>query len=101
MFSSAHSVKVEPKFKTWKDVPDSMVPTTSARDPGNPLYRHPRWIKLKKQQIWAQQINRPVYLLFTRDKYLLGGMIITMVILQVYLYYLVFKEEYEAVSRVT
>lgn len=96
--SSAHVAKSEPKFKTWKDVPDSMVPIPT-RDPDNPIYRSPNWMRLKKKQIWASQINRPVYLLFDIDKYIIGALLIAMCIIQGYLYYDFIKEEVEAVSR--
>lgn len=61
-------------WKSWKDVPDHLVPTYSLRDPNNAVYSDPRYIAIKKKQIWAQtRMDLPSYLMFgTRDKVVLG-----------------------------
>jgi hypothetical protein len=61
---SGHSASSEaPKYKRWQDVPDSLIPKTSKRDPENPIYSHPRYINYRKKQIFYQQEDGiPVYL---------------------------------------
>jgi len=41
----------------WKEVPMELVDMLNAanRDPTNPIYRHPRYINLRKKQIFFQQ----------------------------------------------
>ncbi len=41
-------------WKSWTDIPDSMIPTTSRRDPNNKIYSTKTYINLRKQQIWFQ-----------------------------------------------
>ena len=87
-------------WKSWKDVPDSLVPTYSLRDPNNTVYSDPRYIALKKKQIWAQsRMDVPSYLLFgTRDKAALIALYVIMAALAgktFYEYYLdIYKQYY-------
>lgn len=67
------SIKFEgwEKWKSWKDVPDHLIPTSSWRDPDNPIYAHPKYVKMRKQQLFAQRpCGLPVYLRTTEDRYL-------------------------------
>ena len=41
-------------WKSWRDIPDSMIPTTSKRDPDNPIYKTRKYVNYRKQQIWFQ-----------------------------------------------
>lgn len=43
------------KWRTWRDVPDSLIPTTSWRDPDNPVYQSQKFINLRKKQIFYQR----------------------------------------------
>ena len=59
------------KWKTWRDVPDHLIPTSSWRDPDNPIYAHPKYIKMRKMQLfWQRPCDLPVYLRSTADRYL-------------------------------
>ncbi|RWS23353.1 hypothetical protein B4U80_13397 [Leptotrombidium deliense] len=50
-------------YKRWQDIPDSMIPTTSKRDPHNTIYRTRDYINFRKQQIFFQQKDGiPIYL---------------------------------------
>ncbi|XP_054156826.1 uncharacterized protein LOC128955202 [Oppia nitens] len=50
-------------WKSWRDIPDSMIPTTSKRDPNNPIYGTRKYVDYRKQCIWYQINNGvPVYL---------------------------------------
>ena len=50
-------------WKSWRDVPDDLIPKTSWRDPDNPVYSHPTFIANRKKQIWFQRpCGLPVYL---------------------------------------
>ena len=70
--SSHHHIEI-PKawagsenWTSWKDVPDEWIPTTSKRDPDNLIYAEPRYIALRKKQVFAQRPSArdtPVYLL--------------------------------------
>lgn len=54
-------------WKSWKDVPDEWIPKTSKIDPENPIYADPKYIKIRKKQVWAQRPGAqdiPVYLMF-------------------------------------
>ena len=64
-------------WKSWKDVPDYLIATSSKRDPNNPIYSNPQYIKLRKQQIWMQLPNGvPVWLrMGTRDYVMYYGII--------------------------
>jgi hypothetical protein len=58
-------------WKTWKDVPDELIPKSSWRDPDNPIYAHPTYIKFRKQQLFYQRpCGLPVYLRSTGDRYM-------------------------------
>jgi hypothetical protein len=41
-------------WKSWRDIPDSMIPTTSKRDPDNPIYGTRTYVDYRKKQIWFQ-----------------------------------------------
>lgn len=47
-------------WKSWRDIPDSMIPTTSKRDPNNPIYGTRKYVDYRKQQIWFQVLY-PTY----------------------------------------
>jgi len=57
-------------WNTYKDVPDHLVRTSSQRDPNNPVYSNPTYIRLRKKQIfYSRPSDLPVYLLGgQRDK---------------------------------
>lgn len=69
--SSSHSHVHVPKgwegykeWKSWKDVPDTLIPTSSKRDPENPVYSNPKYIAFRKKQIYfSRPVDLPVYLL--------------------------------------
>ena len=44
-------------WKSWQDIPDSMIPTTSKIDPDNDIYKERHYINLRKKQIWYQVIE--------------------------------------------
>lgn len=41
-------------WTSWKDIPDSIIPTTSTIDPDNDIYKERHYINLRKKQIWYQ-----------------------------------------------
>jgi hypothetical protein len=50
-------------WKSWRDIPDSLIPTSSKRDPNNKIYGTRAYINLRKQQIWMQAMdNTFIYL---------------------------------------
>ena len=64
-----HGPYISPKFKgwenwkTWRDVPDELIPKTSWRDPDNPIYSSQKFINLRKKQIFYQRpCDLPLYL---------------------------------------
>lgn len=87
-------------WKSWKDVPDHLVPKHSLRDPNNTIYQHPKFIELRKRQIWAQRpVDVPSYLMFgTRDKVLVASLYLAIAVIGAktfYEYYLdIYKQYY-------
>ncbi|CAG2104236.1 unnamed protein product [Medioppia subpectinata] len=65
-------------WQSWRDIPDSMIPTSSRRDPNNPIYGTRRYVNFRKKQIWSQiPDGTPVYLKFgAADKVLYYGLIV-------------------------
>ena len=41
-------------WKSWKDIPDEMIPKTSPIDIDNEIYKTKQYINLRKKQIWYQ-----------------------------------------------
>lgn len=78
-------------WKSWKDVPDDWIPKTSKRDPDNMIYSDPRYIKLRKKQVWAQRptaADTPVYLLNgTPDKIMFYGLVASTFFFLLYAFY--------------
>ena len=66
------------KWKSWKDVPDHLIPRTSWRDPDNPVYAHPQFVKMRKQQLFMQRpCDLPIYLRNgDRDRYLYAVIVV-------------------------
>lgn len=87
-------------WKSWKDVPDDRIPKSSWRDPDNPIYSHPRYIKYRKQCLFVQRpCGLPIYLREGRNDYIryygIVTVIIVLCILQCYDYYdLIYKKYY-------
>lgn len=62
---------LKPKYTSIHDIPDELVPTTSWRDPDNPVYRTRRFVNLRKKQIlYAQDPHAPSYLKTKENRYL-------------------------------
>lgn len=58
-----HGAVKKTKYFSIDEIPDSMVATSSKRDPDNQLYKTRRWVNFKKKQIlFAQQDGIPNYL---------------------------------------
>ncbi|RWS12538.1 hypothetical protein B4U79_17444 [Dinothrombium tinctorium] len=67
-------------FKSWKEIPDELIPTTSKRDPHNAIYRHPKYIAFRKKQIFFQQDDGvPLYFREGLKDYILFYSIIVLV----------------------
>ncbi|CAG2173628.1 unnamed protein product [Oppiella nova] len=86
---SAHPNPNPHGWKSWRDIPDSMIPTTSKRDPNNPIYGTRKYVDYRKQQIWFQIPDGvPVFLKGgTTDKVLYYGLwvaVTTLVLVNAY-----------------
>lgn len=70
----AHGQLKKTKYFSIDEIPDSLIPTESKRDPGNPVYQTRRWVNFKKKQIlFQQQDGVPRHLRTPFNRYLYYG----------------------------
>lgn len=84
-------------WKTWKDVPDSLIPMNSKRDPENAIYSNQTYINLRKKQIFFRRpVDLPVYLLAGQsDVYKMWFMWSATILTVLYISYEHYKEIYK------